>query len=78
MIMSGMRPERGGAGSDNVGSGGMGSPGPDEHGPSLGSFKHGGKVRKTGLIKAHKGERVLNKKQERKFEKKEHSSHKKM
>ena len=61
MIMGGMRPERGS--SDSVGSGGMGSPGPDEHGPTIGSFKRGGKVKKTGLIKAHKGERVLTKKQ---------------
>ena len=63
MIMSGMRPERGGAGSDNVGSGGMGSPGPDEHGPSIGSFKRGGKVKKTGFAKVHKGEKVLTKKE---------------
>lgn len=31
-------------------------------------FKKGGKVRKTGLAKVHKGERVLNRKQARKYE----------
>jgi hypothetical protein len=33
------------------------------------SFKKGGKVRKTGHYKLHKGERVLNKRQTRKFAK---------
>lgn len=28
-------------------------------------FKKGGKVRKTGLVKAHEGERVLTKKQQK-------------
>lgn len=32
-------------------------------------YKKGGKVKKTGLAKVHKGERVLNKKQTQKFEK---------
>lgn len=27
------------------------------------TFKHGGKVKKTGLAKVHKGEKVLSKKQ---------------
>jgi len=31
--------------------------------PQLGSFKKGGKVKKTGSYKLHKGERVLTKKQ---------------
>lgn len=34
------------------------------------SFKKGGKVKKTGLAKVHKGERVLNKKQAMKFDRK--------
>ena len=33
---------------------------------SAGSFKRGGKVRKTGLAKVHKGERVLTAKQDNK------------
>lgn len=32
----------------------------------LGSYKKGGKVKKTGLYKLHKGERVLTKKQAKK------------
>ena len=32
-------------------------------------YKKGGKVKKTGLAKLHKGERVLNKKQTKKFDK---------
>lgn len=35
----------------------------------VGSFKKGGKIKKTGLAKVHKGERVLNKKQTKKFDK---------
>jgi hypothetical protein len=35
----------------------------------VGSYKKGGKIKKTGLAKVHKGERVLNKKQASKFEK---------
>jgi hypothetical protein len=34
------------------------------------SYKKGGKVRKTGVAKVHKGERVLTKKQTKKFDKK--------
>lgn len=37
---------------------------------SAGSFKRGGKVKKTGLAKVHKGERVLTKKQAEKLAKK--------
>lgn len=33
------------------------------------SYKKGGKVKKTGLAKVHKGERVLTKEQSAKFEK---------
>lgn len=33
------------------------------------SFKRGGKVRKTGIAKVHKGERVLTKKQAKKYRK---------
>lgn len=33
----------------------------------IGGFKKGGKVKKTGAYKLHKGERVLNKKQSKKF-----------
>ena len=32
-----------------------------------GSFKKGGKVKKTGLAKVHKGERVLTKKQNKRY-----------
>jgi hypothetical protein len=32
-----------------------------------GSFKRGGKVRKTGMARVHKGERVLTKKQNKKY-----------
>ena len=32
-------------------------------------YEHGGKVRKTGRAKVHKGERVLTKRQARKYEK---------
>lgn len=31
------------------------------------SFKKGGKVKKTGMAKVHKGERVLTKKQQKKY-----------
>jgi hypothetical protein len=33
-----------------------------------GTYKKGGKVKKTGLAKVHKGERVLTKKQNKKYE----------
>lgn len=33
------------------------------------SYKKGGRVRKTGLAKLHRGERVLNKRQEKRYEK---------
>jgi hypothetical protein len=36
----------------------------------LGSFKKGGKVKKTGIYKLHKGEKVLNAKQTKKAAKK--------
>jgi hypothetical protein len=35
---------------------------------AMGGFLHGGKVKKRGLYKLHEGERVLNKKQARKWE----------
>jgi hypothetical protein len=44
------------------------SGGDDESSSKLQSFKRGGKVKKTGLAKVHKGERVLTKKQQRKRE----------
>jgi hypothetical protein len=34
----------------------------------MGSYKKGGKVKKTGAYKLHKNERVLNAKQTKKFE----------
>lgn len=41
-----------------------GSPGPtNDMGDWAGSFKRGGKVRKTGIAKVHKGEYVLTAKQ---------------
>lgn len=36
---------------------------------SIASYKRGGKVRKTGLARLHKGERVLTKKQTRRYDK---------
>jgi hypothetical protein len=33
------------------------------------SYKKGGKIKRTGIVKVHKGERVLNPKQTKKFEK---------
>ena len=36
---------------------------------TVGSYKKGGKVKKTGLAMVHKGERVLTKKQTKKFDK---------
>lgn len=38
--------------------------------PQLASFKRGGKVKRTGPAKLEKGERVLTKKQSRKYSKK--------
>ncbi len=50
-----------------VGGGAVPRPAPEPYrsaGPMpLGSFKKGGKVKKTGTYKLHAGERVLNKKQ---------------
>jgi hypothetical protein len=44
-----------------------------------GSYKKGGKVKKTGIAKVHKGERVLTKKQTKKFDKKKYDkTHKKL
>jgi len=39
--------------------------GPGMRAPGLQSFKHGGKVKRTGLAKVERGERVLTKKQQR-------------
>jgi len=58
--------EKGAQGLSGLASSGPGSVG-------LSSFKRGGKVKKTGPAKVHKGERVLNKKQARKYEKKKKS-----
>jgi hypothetical protein len=44
------------------------SGGGDDSGPGYaGGFKRGGKVKKTGIAKVHKGERVLTKKQAKKY-----------
>jgi hypothetical protein len=57
------------------GGGGGGDPsaademGAETGGASAGAFKRGGKVRKTGLAKVHKGERVLTKKQSKSYKK---------
>lgn len=40
----------------------------DTSGGGVDSYKKGGKVKKTGLAKLHKGERVLNKKQTKKYD----------
>lgn len=58
----GMRPAVGG-GEDGSRSRMGPSVGPDMN-RGFDSFKKGGKVKKTGLIKAEKGERVLTKKQQ--------------
>ena len=42
------------------------APATEGHQAEPGSFKRGGKVRKTGYAKVHKGERVLTKAQQRK------------
>jgi hypothetical protein len=34
------------------------------------SYKHGGRVKRTGMAKVHRGERVLNSKQTRKYDRK--------
>ena len=39
-------------------------------GKLVGSYKKGGKIKKTGIAKVHKGERVLTKKQTKKFDQK--------
>jgi hypothetical protein len=50
-------------------SGGGGKKGPKKGGggggPAVPQFKRGGKVKKTGLARVHKGERVLTKKQQK-------------
>jgi len=46
---------------------GLASSGPDSS--PMASFKRGGKVKKTGPAKLHKGERVLNKKEAKKYRK---------
>ena len=50
----------GGSSSDEMGAETSGVP----------SYKKGGKVRKTGLARLHKGERVLNKRQAKRYSKK--------
>jgi len=62
-----------GSGFKKTFGGGSGTKGPSDYGPSpdqpgwAGSYKRGGKVRKTGIAKVHKGERVLTKRQAKKF-----------
>jgi hypothetical protein len=46
--------------------GSSGSSGGSDSHADIPEFKHGGKVRKTGLAKVHKGEEVLTAKQARK------------
>lgn len=57
-----------GSKSDNVGSYNKQYPASGQAQPN--SYKKGGKVKKGGMAKVHKGERVLTKKQSMKFEKK--------
>jgi hypothetical protein len=58
--------KRAGKGSEGLSE--LASSGPQTMG--LSSFKRGGKVKRTGLAKVHKGERVLTKKQAKKRDKK--------
>jgi hypothetical protein len=58
----------GGARSDKAPTGTSMSGGPTT-GPMMMSMKKGGKVRKTGPILAHAGERVLSKKQAKRYDK---------
>lgn len=44
--------------------GGMRPEAPIQRGGGFQDFKHGGKVKRTGLVKAEKGEKVLTKKQQ--------------
>lgn len=53
------------AGSSDASSGGN-----TDDPATPGSFKYGGKVKKTGKARVHKGERVLTKKQARKYDSK--------
>jgi hypothetical protein len=54
-------------GSDTTSGGSPGSDVGDAGDPS--SFKKGGMVKKTGMAKVHKGERVLTKKQNKRYSK---------
>ena len=66
----------GGKGKDDgggEGGGGGGGSAADEMGAETSgvpSYKKGGKVRKTGLARLHKGERVLNKSQAKRYSRK--------
>lgn len=53
----------GGGGASDSGGGG------EMSGAPAGSFKRGGKVRRTGKARVHKGERVLTAKQAKRYEK---------
>jgi len=64
----GAGPPRGG-----MGFGQAGPPLPGERLVGLGSFKKGGKVKKTGKYKLEKGERVLTKAQQKKRKKDTHA-----
>lgn len=60
-------------GDDKGGSGGFWKPINEALGldaPDAPSFKRGGVVKKTGLAKVHKGERVLTKAQQKRLKKK--------
>lgn len=76
-ISSGVKALTGGGGNSG-GGGGAGGDVPQPSGAttswsptaiSVPSYKKGGRVRKTGLAKLHRGERVLNKRQEKRYEK---------
>lgn len=64
--------QRVGGASQPLAGAGPAGPGPNyQNSRFVGAFKHGGKVKRTGLAKVHAGERVLTKKQAR-TEKREH------
>ena len=62
--------DMGGGGAESGDFGGASVPSDGSADPEIGSFKKGGKVKKTGKYKLHAGERVLNSKQTRKYDRK--------
>jgi hypothetical protein len=59
--------------SGGLGGGGGKKDDSDSGEVQMQKFKHGGKVKRTGKAKVHKGERVLTKKQAKRYEKRKRS-----